>query len=777
MYPTVATEFFTAGHKVPLPEPLQFYGQPVGNRPAADGQRTQVSMTVTCDPASSPTDDDPPPAEPSDPIKSKIDVPANVDASGPADAKRLKAGLWVGTPIGGGPGGITFSVAPSGAIIDEQGGQPLTARAPQQCGSAQGLIASGLGKVTLLHSLTAAPAGSYPREARYLKQNIASNGGVGGQINLVLSFHGDDSGTATLSAAQPARPLSFSCLIPAQSFAIRHSASPNPPAATNDGLPYETGESGATQPGPLRATTTTLACNRGPLPTSDATCEATVIDSDKGVLTLPAGTVKWTLERGSLPNGDTCKLIPHPYSASMARCSIVYRPDAAGIPAATRIPVTAKYEGSTQHARSEATTEGIDPLTIVCVGLWSNDCEGKVPKPAPVETCVAAWQQCEGFKGSKNTGALDISGLPDKSPEAGSTKTPPFQFRPPQEVKAPIECDDEEPGDGDTSGTCVISTSVSGAIEEFASAATGDAKRDAERNARIQEFARDVLSLAKAKSTGSSKDDDKQLAAFKKVVEKAFSEPVDPNRTITPHPARAKLEAEKEWIRKKLAYMEQHFGPNAAIAQRESFARFLAAAAELFNRKTATLILRGGSDALDEGTQKAIDEFARSRFDIVRKAYDDFPTEPINQAPRELFNGESDCARTFASDAQVRAACLTFLAQVNAAVIRDRQAVRESTTKAIKELQRRVLTTQMGAVGRSLLHARRRTPFVFASGVTQIPVGKSGKLKLRFPPEAQGVLKMLRLLGATSITTTVTTTTVRAGIRTTTSRKVRLKLG
>jgi hypothetical protein len=54
-----------------------------------------------------------------------------------------------------------------------------------------------------------------------------------------------------------------------------------------------------------------------------------------------------------------------------------------------------------------------------------------VPKPQPVETCVAAWQQCEGFRGSKNTGASDISGLPEKSPEAGGNKNPPRQWHPP----------------------------------------------------------------------------------------------------------------------------------------------------------------------------------------------------------------------------------------------------------------------------------------------------------------------------------------------------------
>ena len=59
-------------------------------------------------------------------------------------------------------------------------------------------------------------------------------------------------------------------------------------------------------------------------------------------------------------------------------------------------------------------TCGIDPKMVVCVGLWVGSCNGKLPPPSPVQTCVSLWQDCNGFGGSKpkRPPQIDLSGLP-----------------------------------------------------------------------------------------------------------------------------------------------------------------------------------------------------------------------------------------------------------------------------------------------------------------------------------------------------------------------------
>jgi hypothetical protein len=59
-------------------------------------------------------------------------------------------------------------------------------------------------------------------------------------------------------------------------------------------------------------------------------------------------------------------------------------------------------------------TQICDPTLIVCVGIWSGDCAGKLPKPNPVRVCVSLWEVCTGFGGRKpaGPGTIDMSGFP-----------------------------------------------------------------------------------------------------------------------------------------------------------------------------------------------------------------------------------------------------------------------------------------------------------------------------------------------------------------------------
>jgi hypothetical protein len=52
----------------------------------------------------------------------------------------------------------------------------------------------------------------------------------------------------------------------------------------------------------------------------------------------------------------------------------------------------------------------------VCVSIWIGDCTGFLPPPDPLQVCVSAWQDCNGFGGSKRAkpGTIDMSGFPSE---------------------------------------------------------------------------------------------------------------------------------------------------------------------------------------------------------------------------------------------------------------------------------------------------------------------------------------------------------------------------
>lgn len=69
-----------------------------------------------------------------------------------------------------------------------------------------------------------------------------------------------------------------------------------------------------------------------------------------------------------------------------------------------------------------------DPFKTVCVSLWVGDCTGFLPAPDPIQVCVSAWENCNGFggRGPAAPGTIDLSGFPD-------------------ELKTPVKCKAAKP--------------------------------------------------------------------------------------------------------------------------------------------------------------------------------------------------------------------------------------------------------------------------------------------------------------------------------------------
>jgi hypothetical protein len=188
------------------------------------------------------------------------------------------------------------------------------------------------------------------------------------------------------------------------------------------------GDPGGGSPGGSQATGAALHCNRGPDPSDPWTCTATVADSGQNA-TAPGGVVRFSADRGgTLPSGETCALVPSQTLPTRASCQATFVP-----PAGNGTVLTATYEGDGVHRTASATFRfysqgdvlvcGAAPLPAcppgepppqVCVSIWTLDCEGRFPKPDPVDACVSAWQRCDGFGGSgpARPGTIDLSGLP-----------------------------------------------------------------------------------------------------------------------------------------------------------------------------------------------------------------------------------------------------------------------------------------------------------------------------------------------------------------------------
>ncbi len=96
-----------------------------------------------------------------------------------------------------------------------------------------------------------------------------------------------------------------------------------------------------------RATSATVSCAPSSLVTgATTTCTATVADTAGGASSTPTGTVTFAgSSYGTYPSGNACA--PAPAGGSAARCSVSYRPGAAGT-----IWVTAAYAGDSVHGSS-----------------------------------------------------------------------------------------------------------------------------------------------------------------------------------------------------------------------------------------------------------------------------------------------------------------------------------------------------------------------------------------------------------------------------------------
>jgi sugar lactone lactonase YvrE len=179
--------------------------------------------------------------------------------------------------------------------------------------------------------------------------------------------------------------------------------------------------------GGLRATLTSLFCNRGADPDSPWTCTATVGDADSNGASAPGGTVSFAADRGTFPGGNTCLLQPaSEASPTRASCSATFAQQD-GLSA----KLTADYPGGDGahdpssgafeiQGRGEFLVCGASPLPAcppgepppqVCVTIWTPTCAGLPPPDLPIR-CVSAWQNCEGFGGRPRGGPIDLSGLP-----------------------------------------------------------------------------------------------------------------------------------------------------------------------------------------------------------------------------------------------------------------------------------------------------------------------------------------------------------------------------
>lgn len=145
-----------------------------------------------------------------------------------------------------------------------------------------------------------------------------------------------------------------------------------------------------------RATTASVACNRGPAPGDPFACTATVGDSDvRPGASAPTGTVALTATSGALGSA-TCVLTPSSTSPSVSTCAFSYVN--AGVGAGDAPPVSAAYPGSPVHRPSQGTTTPAVPVDpppepgqtpAICGAAPLPSCVGIVDPPAPVQTCVA----------------------------------------------------------------------------------------------------------------------------------------------------------------------------------------------------------------------------------------------------------------------------------------------------------------------------------------------------------------------------------------------------
>lgn len=157
-------------------------------------------------------------------------------------------------------------------------------------------------------------------------------------------------------------------------------------------------EPGGQDPGDARrVTSTSVGCNRGPNPGDPFTCTARVADVDgRPGASGPAGRVAWTATGGSFTSGATCTLAAQGSAPTVSICTVTYANPSVG--AGSAVPVTAVYEGSTVHkptrgAHQAAVPEGPRPgsapqAPIVCGAAPLPSCEGLVPQPGRVVTCI-----------------------------------------------------------------------------------------------------------------------------------------------------------------------------------------------------------------------------------------------------------------------------------------------------------------------------------------------------------------------------------------------------
>lgn len=229
--------------------------------------------------------------------------------------------------------------------------------------------------------------------------------------------------------------------------------------------------------GTRRASATALNCNRGPNPGDAFACTVIVGDNDaRPGATAPTGTVQLTANDGTL-GAASCALTASATTPAVSSCGpIAY--DNATLGAGNRPPITAVYLGSTVHQGSAGDTTsppptGPPPSTppIVCGPSPLPACEGQVPAPNPIQTCVAnvigactnlppksplvicvgnVGSTCTAFtSGAKLAGVWDTTkpttevqvGCPDTSTASTRTEFPPKDGGANKPEVTPAECE------------------------------------------------------------------------------------------------------------------------------------------------------------------------------------------------------------------------------------------------------------------------------------------------------------------------------------------------
>ncbi len=130
-----------------------------------------------------------------------------------------------------------------------------------------------------------------------------------------------------------------------------------------------------------RQTAVSVLCNRGPSPTDDFICTATVGPKNK-TQPPPAGVVGFTSKKGSFRFGETCILVPNKPPQTTSSCGVVLAQAPHKIPAGTVIPISAVYRGSSIDNKSK--TGKIPSTTVfkipkkpkVCFSEQPGACQG-----------------------------------------------------------------------------------------------------------------------------------------------------------------------------------------------------------------------------------------------------------------------------------------------------------------------------------------------------------------------------------------------------------------